>query len=243
MLNELLLSAFAPFTVALALLFGLLALELVLMLVGVSLLGDSADADVPMADGVDADLDVGEFDLDGVDLDGVDLDSDLDAAELNTGTGADASGGLLSWLGLGRTPALVWLASLLMAFGLTGIVAQMAVSTLVGAYLPAILIAIPAGLVAVWFARGFGAVFARLLPKNETSALSERHLGKRVGVVTQGNAARGRPAEVRVTDRYGNTHYLRAEPLKDEAVIPQGSEVVVARARLDGRYFIVALTN
>jgi hypothetical protein len=60
-------------------------------------------------------------------------------------------------------------------------------------------------------------------------------------VVSQGTAARGRPAEIRVSDRYGNTHYIRAEPLRDGTEIPQGTEVIVLRHRYDSGYLIVAL--
>jgi hypothetical protein len=42
---------------------------------------------------------------------------------------------------------------------------------------------------------------------------------------------KGEAAEVRVTDSYGNTHYLRAEPLEDDAEIPQGADVLVIRQR------------
>ncbi len=58
---------------------------------------------------------------------------------------------------------------------------------------------------------GFGAVFARLLPKTKTEAVSERMLARRRGIITQGTAERGRPAKVRVADRYGNSQLVRAK--------------------------------
>ena len=134
---------FVPFTIALALLLGLLVLELFLALLGGTLLGLGADADL-------------------------DVDMDIDAPDL-------------------------------------------------------------------------GEVFARLLPKTETTAMSERHLGRRIGVVSQGTAKRGMPAEVRVTDHHGNMHYLRAEPVRDSDEIPQGSRVLVLRHRFDQGYRITAL--
>lgn len=44
-------------------------------------------------------------------------------------------------------------------------------------------------------------------------------------------------------DRYGNTHHIRAEPLRDEDAISQGSEVLVLRAKHDGRYLLVGLSD
>ncbi len=72
-------------------------------------------------------------------------------------------------------------------------------------------------------------------------SVSKRQLGKRMGTVTQGTAARGIPAEVRVTDRYGNTHYLRAEPMGDADTIPQGAQVLVLRHRPTGGFRLIAL--
>jgi hypothetical protein len=79
------------------------------------------------------------------------------------------------------------------------------------------------------------------MPRTETQSVSTRQLGRRLGTVTQGTAARGSPAEVRVTDRYGNTHYLRAEPLSDAETIPQGAEVLVLRHRPTGGFRLIAL--
>lgn len=231
-------AAFAPFTFALALLVGLLGLEVVALLLGGSLMGGDSDADLDAPVG-------GEFDgaeLTGLDLG--DLDLDLDAPELEGAEAPTASGGgVLGWLGIGKVPLLIWLAAWLMAFGLAGIGGQMLLRDAFTVALPAGLAAIPAALLAFWFARGFGAVFARLLPKNETQALSESALGRRRGVVTQGTAARGRPAEVRVMDGYGNAHYLRAEPLNDQEQIASGTEVLVIRDRRAKRYVLVPLSD
>ena len=225
-----------PFTLALAILGGLLLLELTLALVGGSVLSMGPEADLP---------DVGDIDL--PDLAAFGVDADLADFELDA-PGADAaSGGLggfstaAALLGLGRVPLLLWLAAFLLGFGAIGLMLQTAVHAVFGHVLPALLAGLPAALGGLAFARSFGGVFARLLPKTETQSVSERHLGRRMGVVTQGVAARGRPAEVRVRDRYGNVHYLRAEPLRDDEVIAEGSEVLVLRHRPDGGYRLVNL--
>ncbi|SMX31983.1 OB-fold-containig protein [Maliponia aquimaris] len=249
MFDLLLTDGMFPFTLALALLFGLLGLEVVFGLLGGTLLG--AGADGPDLDAPDVDLpDLGDMDLG---LDGSDIDlTDLELADLDADApGADpvppdgAPGGLgtlAAWLGFGRMPALIWLAAVCLSFGLSGLILQNLVNGLFGILLPAWLAALPCAALSVGFARQFGALFARLLPKMETEALSERHLGRRTGIVTQGTAARGRPAEVRVTDRFGNFHYLRAEPLRDDVLIPQGTEVMVLRHRHERGYLLVALT-
>lgn len=231
---------FVPFTIALALLFGLLALEIVLGLLGGTLLGLGADADF------DVDLDIDAPDIDAFDIDFGDadphlfdfaepeVDADLPEAEV-------APAGPASWLGIGKMPVLIWMAALLLGFGVSGFALQSVFSGLFGLLIPASLAAIPAALAGIWFAKNFGAGFARALPKTETTAMSERHLGRRTGVVTQGTAKRGRPSEVKVKDRHGNVHYLRGEPLKDDDEIPAGTEVLVLRHRYEEGYRLVPL--
>lgn len=244
MLDTFLSGPYVPFTVSLALLFGLLALELVLALLGATLLGGDTDFEIDAvgAEGLDAvdveiDFDAGELGINPAEFD---IPSPEDPAISSNPT--PGSQGLLGWLGLGKVPTLIWLASLLLAFGVSGVLIQNAVAFVV-APLPAALAALPAAAIGLWFARSFGAVFARLLPKTETQSVSKRHLSRRAGIVTQGTAKRGQPAEVRVADRYGNHHYLRAEPMRDTEEIPQGAEVVVLRHRPTGEFRLISLSS
>ncbi|MEP3022974.1 MULTISPECIES: OB-fold-containig protein [Rhodobacterales] len=231
--------ALLPFTVALTLLFGLLALELMAVLFGGSLLGLDTDADL------DIDLDV-DFDVSP----DIDLDAEFSAsdfsnweAELDAAndSGADATAST-DWLGISKVPTLIWFAAALLAFGLTGLVIQTFADGIIGTLLTPWAVAIPAAAAGIWSAKNFAKVFARLIPKSESSAVSNRHLGRRRGIVSQGTAARGKPAEVRVMDGHGNAHYLRAEPLRNDATITQGTEVLVMRQSRDDGYRLVPLT-
>ncbi|MEO0916496.1 MAG: hypothetical protein AAFY31_05870, partial [Pseudomonadota bacterium] len=188
---------FVPFTIALALLFGLLALELVLGLLGGTLLGLGANADMDLELDVEVDVpDMGGLDIDFGDADPElfdfaepELDAELPKADIS-------AGGPAAWLGMGKMPVLIWLAALLLGFGVSGLALQAVFNGVFDSVLPASIAVVPAALAGVWFAKTFGAGFARLLPKTETTAMSERHLGRRTGVVTQGIAKRGRPSEV-----------------------------------------------
>lgn len=122
---------FLPFTFALALLFGLAGLELVALLIGASFLGSGeADGDLGGVDGIDGpDVpELGDFggdlslDADAIgDLGDLDL-ADIDGMDLSEGSApVEAAGGVSGWLGLGKMPMLIWLATLLLGFGLSGI--------------------------------------------------------------------------------------------------------------------------
>ena len=92
--------AFAPFSFALVLLFGLLGLKLVALVLGGSLLAGDNDA------GLDAGADIGDVaDFDELDLDPASLIADpgeLELAKFEAHADAPAVGGVANWLGLGR---------------------------------------------------------------------------------------------------------------------------------------------
>ncbi|NOR63751.1 MAG: DUF1449 family protein [Rhodobacteraceae bacterium] len=210
-----------PFTLALVIVAGLFLLEIITLVLGGSFL--SMEADAP---DIDMDLDA-DFDIE---LD-IDVDTDL----------AIAPSGLLGWIGIKDVPFMMWLVSFLTMFGLSGLVLQSAFTSLIGAPLPAVLaalIALPAGLFGAKF---IARIIAAIMPKHESEAMRTRYLGGHHGTITQGVAKRGKPAEAKIQDRFGNFHYLRVEPLDDADVIPQGAAVHVIR-RKDGMFFVVDIT-
>ncbi len=233
MFQVLLSGPFQAFTVALGLLVGLLAIELIALLLGASILSDGGP------DGVDA-VDA-TFDLpSGVEPDIPTLIAASEAVPVHTAPPA-TNGGALAIFGLGRVPFAIWLAAVLTGFGVSGIAIQSLAITIVGAPLPAAAAVIPAASIGLAIARGFGRVLSKLLPKVETTATSAQFMGGLRGVVTQGTASQGVPAEVRVRDRHGNTHHLRCEPIRSEDVVPEGTEVLLLRQRTSSGWSLKVL--
>jgi hypothetical protein len=209
----------APFTFALALVAGLLLIEIVMMLIGASLMGDGADAEI------DADLNA------ELDADLGDMDADFDADAEVDGPDSPAAGGIASWLGFGEVPIILWLAGMLTAFGIVGYTLQLVTMNVLGMTLPAIAAAAIAILPSLRIGRWVARVLGKAVPKTETSAISRRSLGGRLGVIAQGTASRGRPAQARIRDGHGNLHYVRVEPVDDDARYPQGTEVMIRDGR------------
>ena len=216
-----------PFSIALTLVFGLFLLEIITLIFGGSFLsmeGDAPDLDVDL----DADFDI-------------ELDADLDV-DLDVDSGlAVAPSGFLGWIGVKDVPFMMWFVSFLTMFGLFGLVLQSVLSGIFGAALPAILASLVALPVGLFGARFIAGIIARIMPKHESEAMRTRYLGGHHGTITQGIAKRGKPAEAKIQDRFGNFHYLRVEPLDDADEIPQGSAVHVIR-RKDGMFFVVDIT-
>jgi hypothetical protein len=146
--------------------------------------------------------------------------------EVGTEGGLDR---VLGWLHLGKVPVLVLLLLFLAGYALFGYGLQMVVKGLTGSYLPAWLagvLAVPSGLATV---RGLGAIVAHIVPRDETSIVSEQSLVGRAGVVTGGQARRGYAAQARVRDAHGRTHYLMIEPDIDDEIFEPGAQVLIVR--------------
>ncbi len=216
-----------PFAVALTVVAALFVLEILSAVVGGSILGIGSD-------GPDLDVDA-DFDL-SVDMD-ADLDVELEAAADAVDT-SELSGGLFTWIGARDVPFLIWLVSFLTMFGLSGLMVQGAVQAIIGGPLPSTIAVVVAFVPALAVTRVIANWVALIMPKTETTALRARHLGGYHGTITQGTARRGKPAEVKIKDRHGNIHYLRVEPLHDDDVFVQGSDVTLIRKRGDA-FFVI----
>jgi hypothetical protein len=139
-------------------------------------------------------------------LGGSALDLDLDGGVVADG---------LAWLNVGRLPLLIILIVFLTSFGLSGLLLQQGALMLFGAPLPwfaAVPAAVAAGLPATrLLARGM----ARIMPRDETTAVEiDSLLGRRARIVI-GTAMRGSPARAKVEDRFGQAHFVMVEPVDD----------------------------
>lgn len=158
--------------------------------------------------------------------------SGLDADVPQTADGAAGPGPLsqlLSWLCVGRVPLLVLLVAFLTAFGVAGLVLQGMVKAVLGGYLPALVMMVPAFFAALPTTRALGLALSKVMPKEETQAISQDTFIGRIATVIRGEARRGLPAEAKLKDLHGYTHYVLVEPDVDGDVFGQGTEVLVVQ--------------
>jgi membrane protein implicated in regulation of membrane protease activity len=153
------------------------------------------------------------------------------AVHLDLHVGGDVGGDLLAWLGIGKVPLLMLLVVFLALFGLAGLAIQQFAGPL------ALWIAAPAAAAAALPLTGLGARgLARIMPQDETTAVSLDSLVGRRGTITIGTARRGSPAQARVADIHGQVHYVMVEPYDDDHAIGEGETVRLDRR--DGNLFI-----
>jgi hypothetical protein len=146
--------------------------------------------------------------------------------DIDGDTGLDR---VLGWLYIGKVPSLVLLVLFLMGYAIFGYSLQKVAHGLLGGYLPvwlAGLVAVAPGMATV---RSLGALIAHIIPRDETSAVSEMSLIGRHGVVSAGAARRGLAAQARVRDAHGRTHYLMVEPDLDDEVFDEGAQILIVR--------------
>ena len=193
-----------PFTVALGLMFGIGLLEIIFSVFGA---------------GISSLIEAGMPDL-GSDVGGENLDATgfEDATPLSK---------LLGWLRVGQVPILVLFVVFLTAFGVIGLVLQGIWQNLTGGFLPGWIASIPAFAMALPCVRMVGGVIGRLMPKDETEAVSEETFIGRIAVITSGLARTGKPAEARLVDQFRQTHYILIEPDDPAEVFESGAHVLI----------------
>jgi membrane protein implicated in regulation of membrane protease activity len=156
---------------------------------------------------------------------------------------ADAhGGGVLGYLNAGHVPLTLFVASAAAVFGVTGLGVQQVATSVLGQPL-ALTWAIPiAALAAVPGTHFVTKTLGAMLPKTETTAISNQDLIGREGEVMAGTGVRGTPVQVKLRDEFGQAHYLMVEPTRDDDTLTQGEKVTLT-TRDGPLYFAIASAN
>ena len=140
--------------------------------------------------------------------------------------GAGAFVSFLAWLYVGRVPVLMWLVVFLAVFGLTGLVLQKLWFAFSSVYLSAWLASIVVFIVCLPLVRVTAQGLAKILPKDETTAIHSDTLVGLAAEIIVGDARQGYSAQAKLKDQFGQTHYVMVEPDQDE-ILKQGSEILL----------------
>jgi hypothetical protein len=163
--------------------------------------------------------------------------------EVTSPDGHSVMGRFLAWLYVGTVPVLMVFIVFLTIFGLIGLFAQHFLRAMLGAALPAIVAAPIVAVACLPVVRACTGGLARMLPRDETSAVDAATFVGRTAVITGGAARAGLPAQARLTDQFGTTHYVLVEPEDAEDTFPTGSLVLLLRQTGGGRFSAIANPN
>jgi len=158
----------------------------------------------------------------------VDADGDIDMDADGSGQ-AGWLNGIFFTFGIGKLPFSIWLVFFLTILAAAGVSIQSLAEGLLGAPLDMWLgVAIAAGIALP--ATGIVArPLARILPRDESSAISVESLVGRRARIAIGRASVGSPARAQVSDHFGQSHNVMVEPHDPAAVMVEGDEVLLVR--------------
>jgi hypothetical protein len=154
--------------------------------------------------------------------------------------GAHHSTGLFEkgfgWLHVGRVPLLVILVTFLAAFAMIGFALNMATHHALDLWVPVWLSTPLAATGALPCVRVVAAGVARVVPQDQSFAVTLDSLIGRVATVLGGQARKGYPAQAKVLSEHGQTLYVMVEPEGDATVFDAGASVLLVR-QLSGKRF------
>lgn len=143
---------------------------------------------------------------------------------------------LLGWLHVGRVPMLVLLVLFLAGFALTGFALNIVGHRFFGLWVPPLISAPVAFFATLPMVRIFGAGLARLIPQDQTYAVSFESLVGRVATVVTGTARQGYPAQARVTNEHGQNLYVMIEPEAEGMTFKSGERILLTRQISGSRF-------
>ena len=244
MLDFILAEQNTPFAVALGLMIAIALAEGVGTLMGLGLSS--------MIDSLLPDFDIPDVELPNIDAPDFDVEvtgglaGDLEAVGANAVDASTAGQGIFSqilgWLCFGRVPALIILVIFLTGFGTAGYVLQGLFETVTGWLLPGAVASLGGFCAALPFTRVTALGLSKIMPKEETDAVSRKTFVGKVALIVQGHAEQGLPAQARLKDSNGQSHYILVEPDVEGVVLAQGTEVIVVR-QAGSRYRVIRNTN
>jgi membrane protein implicated in regulation of membrane protease activity len=219
---------FQPFSIAALVMIGLLAIETASMLFGTSA--------STLLDSV--------FGLHGVHVEAGlhhGLESHAPDSTANGGIVHGPDGPLATafdWLNAGRVPLLVLMMAAIACFAIVGMVVQIFAMHLL-APLPTALAVALAMAAAIPGTRWTSRLVSRIIPRDETYAITDEDLIGRVGIVTLGPVVQGAAARAKVQDKYGNWHFPRVIPGAAGLSIPEGASILIVD-KAGGQYTVIA---
>lgn len=138
-------------------------------------------------------------------------------------------GDTLNWLSFGKVPTLTLLIVFCTVFSLFGLLEQSFFQRTLGYEIDPFIAGFPAALAGLFAMRWGGRLLCAVMAKTRGDSMEATECVGRVATVVGGQARAGRPAEARLEDADGTTHYLLVEPEQAGQVFGQGSEVLIVR--------------
>ena len=143
--------------------------------------------------------------------------------------------GLFLWINAGRLPLLMLIILALGIFSIGGFLLQ-GIAHSVGTTVPVAIASLVAAAGSLPVIRSTSRGLARIIPRDETYAVSDADFVGKVALVSVGPLDQGLPGRVRLKDVFGNWHSVPARASSDSNDLPVGASVLLVDR--DARSFI-----
>ncbi|CAM9259930.1 MULTISPECIES: YqiJ family protein [Acinetobacter] len=140
---------------------------------------------------------------------------------------------VFDWLYLGRLPLFIWLIIFLTSYGLSGLLIQGIFERLTSQLFNVWLISPACLFLCMPIVRWLAMAASKLMPQDETSAIYSDELIGRTAIIILGDAKVNSPAQAKVRDQHGQTHYVLVEPETNQ-ILNQGQNVVLTHKTKNG---------
>tara|TARA_R100000027_G_scaffold1806_2_gene1981 strand:- start:6120 stop:6836 length:717 start_codon:yes stop_codon:yes gene_type:complete len=221
-----------PFAVALGIFFIIGLLQTISLFTGVSLFSWIDDL-LPDIDAVDG------FDLPG--------DAGFESGwetEIPTDAHTDASwiGEIFAWMNFGKVPFIISFLLFLFLYSCIGYNGQLLLSGAGIGLLPSTIAGVLALVASIFPLKWGNALLGKILPRDETSAVSSRSYIGRVATITIGEATHERGAEAKLKGPLARTHYVMVRADRPGAHFKQGEKVLLV-GKVKGQFTCIAVQN
>lgn len=155
-----------------------------------------------------------------------DFDADIELPEVGSSSGLTS---ILGWLRIGEVPILVMLVVFLTAFAIEGYGIQLAFFSALGWLLPGPIASVLALTGCLPLVRVLNGIIGSLVPKDESSAVSQSSFIGRTATIIIGTARHASPVQARLTDQYGKGHYVMVAPDNVDEEFGEGAQVLLIK--------------
>lgn len=167
------------------------------------------------------------------------MDTDLNLGEVTPGF-VDS---VMSMLKLGRVPFVFTFILFLFLFSQIGFYGQMVFLDLGGARLHWFLASAGSFVLTIPLLRFGNGILEKVLPKDETAAISADTFVGRVASIIIGTATHERAAEAKVVGPEGKTHYIRVVADNEGRTFSAGDNLLIVGRRTEGIFTVIENKN
>lgn len=172
-----------------------------------------------------------------------DIDIDVDT-DLNLGDVSPSFiDSVMSMLKLGRVPFVFTFILFLFLFSVIGLYGQMAIFELSGSRLNGILASGGSFVVTLPLLRFGNGILEKILPKDETAAISAGTFVGRMATILIGTATHERAAEAKVVGPDGKTHYINVVADNEGKSFGKGDHLLIVGRRTEGIFTVIENKN